>query len=146
MHEVCGDVTSLVTTITCHTTFCVLPLQVAKILSTATSQPEVLQADAVSETTEVIETVLTDAAITDPMVYVQKITRSLEVATTGTCIMTSCLVQVAEQYLNIIDNIQQVNETVVRESEGDTGVSMRLMYCMSVIVCIHCKLCRSISL
>ena len=67
-------------------------------------------------------------------------------ATTGTGIMTLCLVQVAEQYLNIIDNIQQVNETVVRESEGDTGVSKRLMYCMSVIVCIHCKLCRSISL
>ena len=48
--------------------FHVLPLQVAEVLSNSTSQPEVLQADAVSETAEVIETVLTDAAIADPMV------------------------------------------------------------------------------
>ena len=48
--------------------FRVLPLQAAEVLSSSTSQPEVLQADAVSETVEVIETVLTDAAIADPMV------------------------------------------------------------------------------
>ena len=48
--------------------FRVLPLQAAEILSKATSQPEVLQSDAVSETAKVIETVLTDAAIADPMV------------------------------------------------------------------------------
>ena len=30
------------------------------------------------------------------------------------------------QYLNIIDNLQQVNESVVQESEGETGVSERL--------------------
>ena len=48
--------------------FRVLPLQAAEVLSNSTSQPEVLQADAVSETAEVIETVLTDAAIADPMV------------------------------------------------------------------------------
>ena len=43
--------------------------------------------------------------------------------------MMLCLVQVAEQYLNIIDHIQQVNESVVQESERETGVSKRLLHC-----------------
>ena len=45
--------------------------------------------------------------------------------------MTLCLVhdQVAGQYLNIIDNIQQVNESVVQESERETGASKRLLRC-----------------
>ena len=42
--------------------------QIAEILVSTTSQPGALQPDAISEASEVIETVLTDAAIADPMV------------------------------------------------------------------------------
>ena len=47
--------------------------------------------------------------------------------------MHNFLVQVTEQYLNIIDNIQQVNESVVQESERETGVSKRLLHCYILV-------------
>ena len=43
----------------------------------------------------------------------------------------------AEQYLNIIDNIQQVNESVVQESERETGVSKRLLHCYVLVHGVH---------
>ena len=35
--------------------------------------------------------------------------------------------QVAEQYFNIIDNIQKVNKSVIQEIVEDIGVSQRLI-------------------
>lgn len=46
----------------------------AEVLETVTSQPETLQPDTVSDAAAIIETVLTEAAIADPMVHVDRCT------------------------------------------------------------------------